>query len=143
MEIEIDLQVMRVQGGKLPTWGSMGDAGLDLYSRDYLVVSPNKRRIVKLGIATSFDNRFVALLEDRSGLAAKHGLTVLAGVIDSAYRGEWGCVLYNSGDKPYTVEMGDRICQAIFVQIQHPRIQEVIELPPSGRGESGFGASGK
>ena len=82
------------------------------------------------------------LLKDRSGMAAKHNIHVLAGVIDSDYRGEWFVCLYNLGNKPYIVKAGHRVCQGIFVPVPIVRMEEVYYLEGTERGEGGFGSTG-
>jgi len=145
----LELQVKCDAGAILPSWnGEPGnlfyaDGGLDIHANEHRGIQPGGRAIIGTGIYTAFHPQYVALLRDRSGNAAKHGVTVLAGVIDSGYRGEWKIVMLNTSDEVFCIGPGDRICQAIFVQPQHLRIEQVLELPSSDRGEKGFGSSGK
>ena len=139
----MDLKIKLCPGGKLPVWvNGTENAGLDLYCKHGTIIHPGDRAVVPLGIVTAFGPQYVAVLKDRSGLAAKRGLTVLAGVIDASYRGEWGAILYNSGNMDVCLTLHERVCQAIFVEVFHPRIQLVDELPQSLRNDTGFGASG-
>jgi dUTP pyrophosphatase len=145
----LGLQIKLKDGAMLPYWSDnpnrmyVHDGGLDIRANECCILLPGERGVVKTGIHTAFSPQYVALLRDRSGLAAKHGITVLAGVIDSGYRGEWSVVLLNTGKVSYHVDPGDRICQAIFVVPNHLAIEQVDELPNSERGEKGFGSSGK
>lgn len=145
----LELQIKLDGGATLPSWGDnpnrifIANGGLDIHSNVYLAIGPGERVIVGTGMYTAFHPQYVALLRDRSGLAAKHGLTVMAGVIDSGYRGEWKIVMLNTSKVEYIIAKRERICQAIFVQPHHLRIAQVHELPSSERGEKGFGSSGK
>ena len=131
-----------VPNGVLPMWHDYGDAGLDLYARHAGEIYGGERQIVELGIRTSFDIAYVALLLGRSGLAAKKGIDILGGVIDSTYRGEWGAILLNTSGNVLRYQAGDKVCQAIFVHCHHPLIVQTDELPPSDRGAGGFGSTG-
>jgi len=145
----LELQVKCDLGATLPSWNGSpnnllyADGGLDIHANEHRGIAPGGRAIIGTGIYTAFHAQYVALLRDRSGLAAKHGVTVLAGVIDSGYRGEWKIVMLNTGNEAVFIAPGDRICQAIFVKPNHLRIEHVQELPDSDRGEKGFGSSGK
>ena len=137
------LMVETTEGGVLPQWDAYGNAGLDLHINMDITLLPRERKTVPLGIKTAFSSEYVAVLKDRSGLAAKHGLTVLGGVIDSCYRGEWHAVLLNTGAEPIILMRGDRVCQAIIVRAMHLQIHHVQVLPDSTRGSKGFGSSGQ
>ena len=130
------------ENATIPEWRGVENAGLDIYSAEDATLLPGEIQIIKTGIATEFDNRYVALLRDRSGLATK-GIHVLAGVIDACYRGEWGVVLVNLGKDLYKINEGDRIAQAVFVMRQHLPIEEVHFLSDTTRGKGGFGSTGK
>lgn len=128
---------------KLPAYKRPGDAGLDLYSREDHVLQPGEQHVFKLGFAMAIPEGTVALIWDRSGLAAKHGVTTLAGVIDHTYRGEVGVVLMNASRQAYEVKSGDRIAQMLVQHVHTADIREVDELPETVRGEGGFGSSGR
>ena len=136
------LLIKRVDGGQVPAWSDRGNAGLDLHSNETIVVHPQWIQKIKLGIATAFPETYVGLLRDRSGLASR-GLHVLAGVIDSSYRGEWIATVANLGLEPIEINRFDRICQCIFVPRFHLQITPTDNLPESLRGSSGFGSSGR
>ena len=128
---------------QLPTYTHEGDAGFDLYSTEEYSLQPRERHAFKLGIASEIPPGWFVSFRDRSGNAGRHGVHVLAGVVDSGYRGEWGVILINLGDKPFSVKEGDRIAQGILQQVGQAKIVETDELKGSARGESGFGSSGK
>jgi dUTP pyrophosphatase len=130
-----------------PTKAHITDAGYDLYSDEDVCVGPGERRLIKTGISFEIPNRYVGLIWPRSGLANKKGIDILAGVIDSSFRGEICCILYNTGKQwgvdELVVSKGDRIAQILFQQVPHFNLVEVNELDQSDRGENGFGSSGK
>lgn len=128
---------------KLPTKNNCSDAGWDIYSAEDTVIKVGQRDIVHTGIAAQIPEGYFIAFCDRSGLAAKYGLHVLAGVIDSDYRGEWLVVLANLGDKDYRIMSGDRIAQAILHQVYDVHLGEAKELKKTTRGERGFGSSGR
>lgn len=128
---------------KVPTKANLNDAGFDLYSIVDTIIPPKQRKTVRTGIAIQMPEHFAGLIWPRSGLSVKHGIDVLAGVIDSGYRGEIMVCLYNTSDENVSINTGDRIAQIIFQEV--PRvIMEVHEsLGSSQRGDNGFGSSGK
>ncbi len=121
------------------------DAGLDLTARIDLKIEPGERKLVPTGIALAIPAGFVGYVNPRSGLALKHGVTVLNadGVIDPGYRGEVGVILINHGSQTFSVKRGERIAQLIIHSYSPVSWQEVEELPPSCREEKGFGHTGK
>jgi dUTP pyrophosphatase len=139
------LQVKRlVPHAVLPSKAHPGDAGLDLYASEDATIPPNGRAAVKTGLSIAFPQGFVFLIYDRSGLAFKHGLTTLAGVIDSGYRSEVLVILYNTTSLPYAIKRGDRVAQALLLPVAETAVQLAEELPEScGRGLGNFGSSGK
>jgi len=138
-----DFLVKRVrEDARLPRRVRPGDAGFDLYSAEDVTLLPGRREVVPTGIAVAIPSGWVGLIKDRSGLAAKNGIHCLAGVIDENYRGEVKVVLYNTGTEPVTLPAGSRIAQLVVVPYYPGVPKEVQELPPSNRGEEGFGSSG-
>jgi dUTP pyrophosphatase len=132
----------------LPTYAHPGDAGLDLHARDgERLAAGGGRALVPTGIAIAIPPGHAAFVLPRSGLALRHGVTVVnsPGLIDASYRGEVKVVLVNLGTEPYEAEAGDRIAQLLLVPCLTPELRTVDELPPSadGRGEAGFGSSGR
>lgn len=131
----------------IPTYGSNGAAGMDLYANftegDCYDLQPGERRLFKTGIAIAIPRGTYARIAPRSGLAYKHGIDVLAGVIDEDYRGDVGVILINLGTEPFTVRHGDRIAQLIVTHYLPCLPTEAFELPGTNRGSGGFGSTGK
>ncbi len=128
---------------KLPVRAHEGDAGLDLHALEGCMIAPGERKSVGTGIAIAVPYGHVGLILDRSGLAAKHGITTLGGVIDSAYRGEWIVIMFNTSDTAYEVAAGERIAQILVIPIALPDVCEVSELDATIRGEGRFGSTGR
>ncbi|MCK8826253.1 dUTP diphosphatase [Natroniella acetigena] len=129
----------------LPNYQHLGeDAGMDLYSREAGVLESGEYRLFKTGIVISLPRGYAGFVNPRSGLALKHGVTVLNadGVIDSGYRGEIGVVLINHGPEEFKVDKGDRIAQLIVQQYQEVEWEEVEQLDDSKRGSGGYGHTG-
>jgi dUTP pyrophosphatase len=126
----------------IPTRGSKFSAGLDLSSVESLVIEPGDRAIVATGLAVIIPNDTYLRIAPRSGLAAKHGIDVLAGVVDSDYRGEIKVILANFGKEPFAVMSGERIAQAILEQCVIADVETVDSLTDTDRGANGFGSTG-
>lgn len=126
----------------LPVRGSVNSAGLDLVSIEDFTIGPKQRISARTGLAVAIPIGYYGRVAPRSGLAAKNGLDVLAGVIDSDYRGEIGCLLYNTGDEPINLAAGSKICQLIIEQIITPTAVWAEELDDTVRGAGGFGSTG-
>lgn len=128
---------------RVPSYAHPGDAGMDLYSTEDYILKPGERHVFKIGIAAELPSGYVGLIWDKSGLAAKQGLTVLAGVIDANYRGEYQVVLLNTSDKPYSIKKGDKIAQLLIQKVERVKIEEVADLSKTSRGSNGFGSTGR
>ena len=126
----------------LPTRGSAASAGLDLYSIEDVTIEPKQRVVARTGLAVAVPSGFYGRVAPRSGLAVKNGLDVLAGVIDSDYRGEVCCALLNTGDERLTLPRGSRLCQLIIEQIITPSAAWAEDLEETVRGAAGFGSTG-
>jgi dUTP pyrophosphatase len=138
------LEFMRLHPqAKLPTRGSPYSAGLDLYSVESLWIAARGRATVRTGLSVAIPRGFYGRVAPRSGLAVKHGLDVLAGVIDSDYRGEIICALINHGDEPLELEAGMRIAQLIIESIATPTPTWSEDLSETERGGGGFGSTGE
>ena len=138
-----DVRVKKLNdSATIPTKANHLDAGWDLYSTEQVLIESNERTIVKTGIALHIPDRYVGLIWPRSGMAVKYGIDVFAGVSDAGYRGEVGVCLYNSSDKDFYVQKGDRIAQILFQKVSQHNMIEVQSLEDSERGEGGFGSSG-
>ncbi len=125
----------------LPRRGSALAAGLDLCAIEDVELQPKQRATARTGLAVAIPPGFYGRVAPRSGLAAKNGLDVLAGVIDSDYRGEICCVLYNTGDEVIALPAGSKICQLIIEQIITPEATWVNDLDATARGAGGFGST--
>ena len=126
---------------RLPTRAYAGDAGLDLYADEYRIVRAGNRAMVNTGLAVAIPPGYVGLIWPRSGLAAKHGISVDAGVIDAGYRGRIKVLLTNSSNEEYTVRVGDKIAQLLIQPVALMAPVEVDELDASERDAGGFGSS--
>lgn len=129
----------------LPSYAHPGDAGLDLVARADATIPPGGRAAVPTGIAIALPAGYVGLVHPRSGLARKHGITVLnaPGTVDAGYRGELQVVLLNTDrQEEFTVRRGDRIAQLVVQEVAQAELVEVTTLPGSDRGEGGFGSTG-
>ncbi len=139
----MNLSVKRLTStAKLPTYAHVGDAGLDLYSDEAVSLAAQQRAVVKTGIALAIPEGAVGLVWDKSGLAVTAGLTTLAGVIDSGYRGEVQVVLFNSSNVAYQISAGQKIAQLLIQPINRAVVVEVSELTNTMRGQAGFGSTG-
>lgn len=129
---------------QLPAGAYEGDAGLDLASVEEAVLAPGERRTVATGLAVAIPDGHAGFLQPRSGLAARHGITVVnsPGLIDAGYRGELKVVLLNTDrDEPFRIRPGDRIAQLVVLALPRITVTEADDLPPSERAERGFGSS--
>lgn len=143
----LGIEVKLTRGAAMPKYAKEGDAGLDLVSREKIIIPPGERALVQTGLQMKLPEHTVGLVCSRSGLALKHGVFVLnaPGVVDSGYRGEVGVILYNSDQKlEYEVSVGDKIAQLLIVPVGYSiPLVETSSLSESDRGGSGFGSSGK
>ena len=141
-----DLPVARLRDDALlPAQAYEGDAGLDLAACERVELGPGERALVGTGVAVAIPDGHAGLVVPRSGLAVRHGLTIVnaPGLIDSGYRGELKVILLNTDARePFVVEPGMRIAQLVLVEAASVRLVEVDELPESERGAAGFGSSG-
>lgn len=128
----------------LPAYAHKSDAGMDLRSVADVVIAPGRRALVPTGLVMLLPPGYEAQVRPRSGLALKHGVTVLntPGTIDSGYRGEVGVILANFGDADFTVKKGDKIAQAVIAPVTQPEIVETDTIDETDRGAGGFGSTG-
>lgn len=126
----------------LPKQESMGAAGYDLRAVYGFTLSPGQRELVGTGFAWAIPDGFMGIIRPRSGFAVQYGLHVLAGLIDSDYRGELCVLLVNLGDSPFTFSAGSRIAQMVVTTCYQQHITEVEDLDATERGAGGFGSSG-
>ncbi len=121
------------------------DAGYDLYSRIDAVLEPMSGMAIPVGFAMELPSSYEAQIRPRSGLAAKHHITVInsPGTVDANFRGEVKAILYNLGREPFVIQRGDRIAQMVICELPEIELKEVAALSESDRGSGGFGSSGK
>jgi dUTP pyrophosphatase len=141
--IELPIQRLR-RDAVIPERAYSGDAGLDLAACERVELGPGERVLVGTGLAVAIPEGYAGYVQPRSGLAARHGLTIVnsPGLVDSGYRGELRVVLLNTDSaEPFVVEPGMRIAQLVVLALPEFEIVEVEELPKSERGVRGFGSS--
>ena len=121
------------------------DAGYDLYSRIDAVLEPLSGMVIPVGFAMELPSVYEAQIRPRSGLAAKHHITVTnsPGTVDANYRGEIKAILYNLGKEPFIIQCGDRIAQMVICKLPEIELVKATELSETDRGSGGFGSSGK
>ena len=130
----------------LPNYAKGGDAGADIVSRINITLQPGERALVPTGISIALPDGYVALVHPRSGLAIKHGVTMVnaPGTVDAGYRGELQCIMINHDpNEAVTFHKGDRIAQLVIQKVERAEFVEVENLPGSGRGAGGFGSTGR
>jgi dUTP diphosphatase len=141
----IELAITRLrEDATLPERAYRGDAGLDLASCERVELGPGERALVGTGLAVAIPEGYAGFVQPRSGLAARHGISVVnsPGLVDSGYRGELRVVLLNTDrEAPFVVEPGMRIAQLVVLPVPELELVEVDELPASERGVRGFGSS--
>lgn len=142
-----ELPVRRLDPGlPLPAYAHPGDAGADLCAAEEVVLPPGGRATVGTGMAVAVPDGYAAFVHPRSGLASRHGITVVnaPGTVDAGYRGEVKVVLLNTDRaEPFTVRRGDRIAQLVVQPVTRVRFLDVAQLPGTPRGEGGFGSTGR
>lgn len=125
----------------IPVQATAGDAGCDLYALGRSELKRYQRRLFKTGLSLAIPEGHVGLIKPRSGLALKHGIDVLGGVIDAGYRGDVGVILINTGDEDVIIEAGQRIAQLVVQPVMGVEFRE-MELAATERGTGGFGSTG-
>jgi dUTP diphosphatase len=142
--LEVQLKMLD-PGIEPPSYAHPGDAGADLRTRIDVDIAPGERVLVPTGVSLALPDGYVALIHPRSGLATRHGLTIVnaPGTVDAGYRGELAVTLLNT-DRSQGIRLvrGDRIAQMVIQRVEHARFVPVVELPDSVRGSAGFGSTG-
>jgi dUTP pyrophosphatase len=142
----VEILIHRLDPGlPLPGRAHPGDAGTDLFAACDVELAPGQRALVPTGIAIALPDGYAGFVHPRSGLAARHGVTIVnaPGTVDAGYRGEIRVTLLNTDpDHPVRFQRGDRIAQLIIQRVAYPVFHEVATLPGSARGDSGFGSTG-
>jgi dUTP pyrophosphatase len=143
---EPDVLIKRLDPGvPLPSYAHPGDAGADLTAAEDVELAPGERALVRTGLAIALPAGYAAFVHPRSGLAAKHGVTLVnaPGTVDAGYRGEIKVTMLNTDrDRPVSFKRGDRIAQLVIQRVERATFHEVGVLPGSVRGDGGFGSTG-
>ena len=145
--MSVQVLIKRLDPGvPLPSYAKGGDAGADIVTAIDITLAPGERSLVPTGISIALPDGYVALVHPRSGLAIKHGITMVnsPGTVDAGYRGELKLILINHDPKEsVSFKRGDRVAQLVIQQVERAEFVEVEELPGSGRGTDGFGSTGR
>lgn len=137
------IKVVRVhKEARLPQYAHDGDAGMDLFSIEELILKPGERKAIRTGLSIELPEGFVSLIWDKSGIASK-GIKTMGGVIEYTYRGEYKIIIINLSSEDYEIKKGQKIAQLLIQPIETVEIEEAFELSESVRGEGGFGSTGK
>ena len=143
----MDVLIKRLDASvPLPSYAKAGDAGADLATRIDFTIKPGERMLIPTGISIALPNGYVALVHPRSGLAVKHGISMVntPGTVDAGYRGELQVILINHDlTQPVSFKKGDRIAQLVIQKVERAQFVEVENLPGSERSSDGFGSTGK
>ena len=143
----MELKIVNKSGNPLPRYESAQAAGMDLRTNitEAVTLQPLERKLFPTGLFMELPAGYEAQVRPRSGLAMKHGITVLntPGTIDADYRGEVGVILVNLSNEAFTIEPGERIAQLVIARHEQPEVVEVTELSETERGAGGFGHSGR
>lgn len=145
--MSVQVLIKRLDPGvPLPNYSKGGDAGADIVTSIDITLAPGERSLVPTGISIALPDGYVALVHPRSGLAIKHGVTMVnsPGTVDAGYRGELKLILINHDPKEsVSFKRGDRVAQLVIQQVERAQFVEVQDLPGSGRGTDGFGSTGR
>jgi dUTP pyrophosphatase len=140
--MEIKIKLIEGLDAKIPTQNHIGDAGYDLYSVDNIIIPSRQRCTIKTGICIAIPYGYVGLIWPRSGLSVKRGVDILAGVIDSTYRGEIMVCLLNTSGEDIGIASGDKIAQLLIQKIEYCNFKQCDNLDETDRNDKGFGSSG-
>ncbi|MER7501788.1 dUTP diphosphatase [Nonomuraea pusilla] len=144
---DVEVLIQRLDPGlPLPSYAHPGDAGADLYAAEDAELLPGERAVIGTGVSIALPDGYAAFVHPRSGLAARHGVTLVnaPGTVDAGYRGEIRVTLINTDAKePFRVRRGDRVAQLVVQRVERVAFYEVERLPGSARGTDGFGSTGR
>ncbi|EKE11903.1 MAG: hypothetical protein ACD_15C00003G0015 [uncultured bacterium] len=137
------IQIQKINSeAKIPKYTIDGDAGMELYSVDDMIILPGQILACATGIIVAIPDGYAGLIWDKSGIALNGGIKTMGGVIDSNYRGEVRVILKNLSEKEYIIGRGNKIAQMIIQKVEAPILEEVDELSKTERGGGGFGSTG-
>ena len=139
----VPLPTVLGDGASLPEYASFGAAGADLRASEAVDIPPGGRAAVPTALRLQIPPGHVGLVWPRSGLAVRHGIDTLAGVVDSDYRGEVRVVLVNHGEEAFRIAKGDRVAQLLVQRVERAAFTAVPEIEDTGRGSGGFGSTGR
>jgi dUTP pyrophosphatase len=142
-EAPVPLPVLLGEGASLPEYASAGAAGADLRASEPVEIAPGARAAVPTAVRLQIPPGHVGLVWPRSGLAVRHGIDTMAGVIDSDYRGEVRVVLVNHGEEPFRVARGDRVAQLLVQRVERAGFAASAAIDDTDRGAGGFGSTGR
>ena len=141
----MNLKIMKIhENAIIPNYVHKGDAGMDLYSIEETIIKSNEIKLISTGLKTEIPLNYEIQIRPKSGLAIKHGITVLnsPGTIDSGYRGEIKVILINHSEKDFLIEKNSKIAQMVLKKVEQAEIIEVTELNETTRSTGGFGSTG-
>ncbi len=140
----ITIKLRKEKGAKVPAYAHKGDAGVDLYAAEEMLMDPMKVCLIPTGISMAIPEGYEGQVRPKSGLALSHGIALVnsPGTIDSGYRGEIKIIAINLGKQSYLVEKGKKIAQMVFQKVEHAKFEEVQELDLTMRNAGGFGSTG-
>lgn len=139
----MNIEIQKLEdGARVPEYAHPGDAGMDVFALQDVVLQAGERGMVRTGVAMKVPEGYVALVWDKSGRAVKEGLSTMAGVIDSGYRGEVQIVVLNTSSEAVTIEAGQKVAQVLIQPLISATINEVSQLDDTSRGDGGFGSTG-
>jgi dUTP pyrophosphatase len=140
---DLPLPAQLGEGAALPEYASAGAAGAELRASEAVEIPPGGRAAVPTALRLQIPPGHVGLVWPRSGLAVRHGIDTMAGVVDSDYRGEVRVVLVNHGDEPFRIARGDRVAQLLVQRVERASFVAAASLDDTGRGGGGFGSTGR
>jgi len=141
MKIKVKIKKLK-ENAIIPAYAHTGDAAMDLFSTENYLVPAGKRHLVSTGIAMELPEGYFASIRGKSGLAYKKGISILGGVIEYTYRGEYGVIVLNTGEEDFEIKEGDKIAQVVIQPVASADVEEVGELSESFRGEGAWGSTG-
>ncbi len=141
MVIKVKIKKLK-ENAIVPRYAHEGDAAMDLFSTENYLVLAGTRQLVSIGIAMELPEGYFASIRDKSGLAYRKGITLLGGVIEYTYRGEYGVIVLNTGDEDFEIKAGDKIAQVVIAPVATAEVEVVEDLGETARGDGAWGSTG-